>query len=77
MIGIDDFARRRGRSFGSIVVDLERRTVIDILPDGQRDTIKYSVFSTGVARAHKAGEDGDGQAAAVGKRASGHGVLYI
>ena len=39
VIGIDDFAWRRGHSYGSIVVDLERRKVIDILPDRQRDTI--------------------------------------
>ena len=38
VIGIDDFAWRRGH-YGSIVVDLERRTVIDILPDRQRDTV--------------------------------------
>ena len=39
VIGVDDFAWRRGHSYGGIVVDLERRTVIDILPDRQRDTI--------------------------------------
>lgn len=39
VIGIDDFAWRRGHSYGSIVVDPERRTVIDILPDRQRDTV--------------------------------------
>ena len=39
VIGIDDFAWRRGHSYGSIVVDLERRTVIDILPDRQRGTV--------------------------------------
>lgn len=39
VIGIDDFAWRRGHSYGSIVVDLERHTVIDILPDRQRGTI--------------------------------------
>jgi transposase len=39
VIGIDDFAWRRGHSYGSIVVDLERRKVIDILPDRQRGTI--------------------------------------
>ena len=38
VIGLDDFAWRRGHSYGSIVVDLERHTVIDILPDRQRDT---------------------------------------
>ena len=30
VIGIDDFAWRRGHRYGSIVVDLERRAVIDI-----------------------------------------------
>lgn len=39
VVGIDDFAWRRGHSYGSIVVDLERRQVIDLLPDRQRDTV--------------------------------------
>jgi transposase len=39
IISVDDFAWRRGHSYGGILVDLERRTVIDILPDRQRDTI--------------------------------------
>jgi transposase len=39
VIGIDDFAWRRGHGYGSIIVDLERRRVIDLLADRQRDTI--------------------------------------
>lgn len=39
VIGIDDFAWRRGRRYGSIIVDLERRAVIDILPDRERETV--------------------------------------
>jgi transposase len=39
LIGIDDFAWRRGHGYGSIIVDLERRRVIDLLADRQRDTI--------------------------------------
>jgi transposase len=39
VIGIGDFAWRRGHSYGSIVVDLERRQVIDLLPDRQRETV--------------------------------------
>ena len=39
VIGIDDFAWRRGHSYGSIVVDLERGQVIDLLPDRQRETV--------------------------------------
>ncbi len=32
MVGIDDGAWRRGQSYGTIVCDLERRRVIDLLP---------------------------------------------
>ena len=32
-VGIDDWAWRRGRRYGTIVVDLERGDVIDLLPD--------------------------------------------
>ncbi|WP_079730977.1 MULTISPECIES: ISL3 family transposase [Novosphingobium] len=39
VIGIDDFAWRRGHDYGSIIVDLERRQVIDLLPDRQRETV--------------------------------------
>lgn len=39
VIGIDDFAWRRGHSYGRIVVDLERRMVIDILPDRRVETV--------------------------------------
>jgi hypothetical protein len=33
VIGIDEWSRRKGSDFGSIIVDLERRQVIDVLPD--------------------------------------------
>lgn len=32
VVGIDDWAWRRGHSYGTIVCDLERRRVIDLLP---------------------------------------------
>jgi transposase len=32
-VGIDDFSFRRGRSFGTLIVDLERHRPIDLLPD--------------------------------------------
>jgi transposase len=37
-IGIDDFAFRRGRRFGTIVVDLQTHQVLDVLADRTRDT---------------------------------------
>ena len=38
MIGIDDFAGKRGHRYGTIVRDLERRCVIDIPPDREAAT---------------------------------------
>ena len=31
--GIDDWSWRKGRTYGTIIVDLERREVVDVLPD--------------------------------------------
>jgi hypothetical protein len=33
VIGIDDWSWRRGHRFGTILVDLERHAVVDLLPD--------------------------------------------
>src|SRR5215468_11123354 len=37
-IGIDDFAFRRGRKFGTIIVDLQTHKVLDVLPDRTAET---------------------------------------
>jgi transposase len=39
-VGIDDWAWRKGRRYGTIVVDLERGDVIDLLPDRDAATVK-------------------------------------
>jgi hypothetical protein len=37
-IGIDDFSFRRGRKFGTIIVDLRTHQMLDVLPDRSADT---------------------------------------
>ena len=39
VVGIDDWAWRKGQCYGTIVVDLERSDVIDLLPDREADTV--------------------------------------
>jgi transposase len=38
-VAVDDWAIRKGRTYGTIVVDLERRRVLDLLPDRTAETL--------------------------------------
>ncbi|WP_338250542.1 ISL3 family transposase [Dictyobacter halimunensis] len=40
ILGVDDWAWRKGMTYGSILVDLERRCPIEILPDRQAETVE-------------------------------------
>jgi len=37
-LGLDDFSFRRGRTFGTVLVDLQRHHIVDRLPDRQKET---------------------------------------
>lgn len=46
VIGIDDWSWRKSQTYGTIIVDLERQTVIDILPDRSVESCRAGCGNT-------------------------------
>jgi transposase len=70
VLSVDDFAFRRGTRYGTVLVNLERRTLVDVVPDSSADTLaRWLSKHPGVEVVSR---DRGGEYAEVAKRAAPH-----
>jgi transposase len=67
VIGIDDFAWKRGQRYGTVVCDLEQRCIVDLLPDREPATVAaWLAVHPAIAVVSRDRAAGYGQAASKG-----------
>ena len=72
ILSVDDFAFRRGTRFGTVLVDLERHTLVDVLPDRSADT--FADWLGEHSGVEVVSRDRGGEYAEAARRAAPHAV---
>jgi transposase len=72
VLSVDDFAFRRGTRYGTVLVDLEHRRLVDVLPDRSADT--FARWLGERPEVQVVSRDRGGEYAEAAKRAAPHAV---